>query len=512
MKMKLLVFLNLIFVFFTITMSQNNNLTILPSNDVITWAKAYVEFMPSSSSSIIETSDGGFMVMGYTLNPYNGEFNILLIKLNKNGKIIWDKMYGGKNYSTHGTSIVETPDEEFLMAGKILLSDQSQFKILLAKLDFNGNILWAKTYDENGIGETIRLVNVSDGGYILLGFTNSNITGNSKVLVIKLNSSGEEIWAKAYEIPDNNYYISTVVETLDSGFLVVGGIYSQDAEGYKPFVFKIDSNGNISWGKTYSCPENFQLSSAVEAGDGGTIISGTVVLENQLPDGVVIKLTSTGKVKWAKAIGGSSYDGLNSITKTSDGKFVSSGYTRSFGAGNTDLFLMKFDENANIIWNKRFGEFRTNEVSNCIVETSDGGLISAGSIRDFSSSSNFLVVKTDSEGNIEDCSYMVDCSPDITPLNLEENFKIPIANNSELNISNFSLPSEDLFLSVKKICVKKGDINDDGVVDMRDIVYFANYFTENHNEMPDDTSNWDMNEDGKITLSDLILLIIKVEG
>ena len=245
------------------------------------------------------------------------------------------------------------------MAGATNSFGVGSYDILLIKADANGNIIWSKTYGGTNYEDAYFVQQTSDGGYIVAGVTNSFGAGGHDIFLIKTDASGNLQWAKTYG--GTNYdYAYSVQQTSDGGYIVAGLTTSFGASGYDIFLIKTDGNGNIIWAKTYM---------------------------------------------------GIYEDGAYYVQQTSDGGYILTGYTSSFGAGDYGIFLIKTDANGNIIWTKTYGG-TGDEQAYSVKQTSDGGYIVAGRTRSFGAGSwDVFLVKTDANGNIGSCSIVQDASP-----------------------------------------------------------------------------------------------------
>jgi hypothetical protein len=240
---------------------------------------------------------------------------------------------------------------------------------------------FAKSYggayedDANSVQQT------SDGGYIVAGYTESFGAGGD-IFLIKTDASGNVIWAKTYG-GTGNEWPSSAQQTSDGGYIVAGYTESFGAGSADAFLIKTDANGNIIWAKTYGGTDDDWAYSIQQTSDGGYIVAGwTRSFGAGLYDFFLIKTDADGNLEWSKTYGGASDDRANSVQQTTDGGYIVAGRTSSFGAGSVDAFLIKTDENGNIIWAKTYGGASDDRV-NSVQQTSDGGYIVAGHTMSF---------------------------------------------------------------------------------------------------------------------------------
>jgi uncharacterized protein YuzE len=342
-----------------------------------TWAKSYGGSASDEAYSIQQTSDGGFIVAGISYSFGAGGWDIWVLKLDANGNVVWQKTYGGFDYD-YAWSIQETSDGGFIVAGGTYSFDAGGIKCWILKLDANGNVTWSKTF-YSGIFRSIQ--EMSDGGFIVAGV---NWSTAEPFWVLKLDAKGNVAWQKGYKGPQMFDSAESIQQTSDGGFIVGGETYTSVFGTYYScnWVLKLDVNGNVVWQKTYGCSDDV-TNSIRQTSDGGFIVAG---------NNLVLKLDANGNVIWQKKYDGS---GAGSIQETSDGGFIA--------AGN---LVLKLDANGNVTWSKTCGgSFGS------IQETSDGGFIVAGDTKSFGAGeSDFWILKLDENGNIPGCDFVQDIS------------------------------------------------------------------------------------------------------
>jgi len=243
----------------------------LSTNGEVIWQKTYRESGSNLARYVLSISDG-FVVAGETSSFGTGNADFWVLKLNSSGDVIWQKTYGGSN-NDRIYSIQKTPsDNGFIIAGETSSFGTGNTDFWVLKLDSSGNVLWQKTY--GGINDDIAssIQETLDGGFIVAGETSSFGTGNADFWLLKLNSSGDVIWQKTYG-GSNNDRIHSIQTTSDGGFIVAGETSSSGAGNADFWVLKLDGNGNIGSGCSV-----IGTSSATVSSTGITAVdsSGTV--------------------------------------------------------------------------------------------------------------------------------------------------------------------------------------------------------------------------------------------
>jgi len=424
----------------------------------VKFAKTYGGTNDDYASSVQQTSDGGYIVAGWTYSFGAGDDDIFLIKTDENGNIQWAKTYGGTN-SDPSWFVQQTSDGGYILAGWTISFGAGNNDILLIKTDANGDIIWAKTYGGTSHDYAYSVQQTSDGGYIVAGRTSSFGAGGYDFFLIKTDANGNIIWAKTYGGTswDNAY---SVQQTSDGGYILIGETYSFGAGSNDFLLIKTDANGDIIWAKTYGEWWYDYASSVQQTSDGGYIVAGlTYSFGAGDGDFFLIKTDENGNIQWAKTYGGTYYDRAWSVQQTSDGGYIVAGHTQSFGAGYWDIFLIKTDANGNIQWAKTYGG-TNNDWAYSVQQTSDGGYIVAGHTQSFGAGYwDIFLIKTDANGNIGSCGIVGNASPTVNTVSPTVNTPSPSVSSPSLTANSVSPNVTSPTPSSSQVCVLSFDDN-----------------------------------------------------
>jgi len=366
----------------------------------VNWAKTFGGGNRDVAHSIVQTSDGGFIIAGETDSFGAGNADVWILKINANGLIEWEKTYGGSAYDIV-RSIQQTSDDGFIAAGETSsFSFAADTDVWVLKLGANGNTLWQYRYGGNGIDKAYCIRQTSDGGYIVAGETNSFGAAGIDVWVLKLKSDGDIEWEKRYGGAGDDVAHSIQQTTSDGGYIVAGETSSFGAGDIDVWALKLDSNGGIEWQKRYGGGGDDMAHSIQQTSDGGYIVAGeTDFFVIVFADFWVLKLDSNGVVEWEKTYRGSFGDKAYSIHQTSNGGYIIAGKT-SPNPVNADIWVLKLDSIGDIEWQKTYGGNGSNS-ANFIRQTSDLGFIVAGETSFVGAgNADVWVLKLDTNGEI----------------------------------------------------------------------------------------------------------------
>ncbi len=330
----------------------------------------------------------------------------------QNPSIQWQKCFGGSN-ADFAENIEITSDGGYIIAGYTsstngnVTSNHGGTDAWIIKTDASGNIQWQKTFGGTNDDVATAIKQTSDGGYVFIGNTSSNngdVSGyhdNGDIWVVKLSANGNLEWQKC--IGGYNDDVAYSMDITTNGDIVIAGATNSDDGditynngGYDFCVVKISANGVIQYVKTYGGYKQDVATSIACTSDGGCIVAGYSSSNDgdvsghhgttSYSDYWVVKLISSGNIEWQKSYGGTNDDEAYAVIQTSDGNYMVAGYTKSNNGdvtsnnsltGYTDFWILKLSSTGNIIWQKNYGGSYY-EKAYSIKPTTDGGFVIGG--------------------------------------------------------------------------------------------------------------------------------------
>lgn len=361
------------------------------------WSRTFGGSLTEECYSGQQTSDGGYVLAGWTTSFGAGDADFWLVKVNEDGDSVWSRTFGGSDIEWCW-SVRQTFDGGYVMAGKTASFGAGWDDIWLVKTDENGDSLWSRTYGGVSWDRCTSVKQTSDSGFILAGSTCSFscVERISDFWLVKTDANGDSLWSRTFGGIKSEEG-RCVVQTSDGGYILAGHTHSFGMGKYDFWLVKTDEHGNSLWSRTFGGKSDDKCRSVQQTSDGGYILAGkTYSFELDTGDFWLVKTDENGDSLWSRTFGGSAYESCRSVQQTSDGGYILAGWAESFGAGNSDMWLVKTDENGDSLWSRAFGG-NFNDGAYFVEQMSDGGYVLAGLTESFGTGIDYWLVKTEPE-------------------------------------------------------------------------------------------------------------------
>ena len=394
-------------------------------------------------TSLIATSDGGYLVGGYfysddiKVGEYeltnNGSYDGMIIKYNELGEVEWANSVGGSE-DDEIESVVETSDEGYIAVGyfksiSIKLEAYTLnntrgnggyygYEGMIIKYSSSGEVEWASSIGGSSIDYIFSVAATNDGGYIVGGsFSSDEIqvgkdklinNGSSDAIIIKYSSAGEVEWVSSVG-GNSSECIYSVVATNDGGYIAGGyfnsssfqvGKYTVTNNGSADgIIIKYSNSGEVEWVTSIGENKDERIRTIVATSDGGYIVGGCFssdeiqvgkdkLINNGSSDGMIIKYSNAGEVEWTTSVGGDGEDEIRSISETSEEGYIVGGYFNSsiqiendklISNGDDDGFIIKYSSRGKVEWTKGIGGTNSDKIF-AVDQTNDRGIIVGGDL------------------------------------------------------------------------------------------------------------------------------------
>jgi hypothetical protein len=295
----------------------------LDAEGYIQWVKQFSTYFDPQHSNLFVAHDGDFVFAGNSAEGFG------ILKISSEGKIKWQKEFSTPGYDSL-SSIIQTSDEGYALTGYTVFS--GRVHIFVMKFNPEGDIEWQKIYAGTAEEYSSSIIESADNGYIVAGYTYS--FGSNDFWILWLDGSGEIRQQKTYGDSEGSEQANSILLTTDNALIVAG---MQTAPGIKSnlWVLKIDSAGDVIWQKTYKTNNGESVQNLLSDGiDSSLLLLSSGTSENYTS--WLMKLNSAGDVEWQKSYGGTVNNRLTSIRLQKDGYILAGQKDGNFWLFNTD--------------------------------------------------------------------------------------------------------------------------------------------------------------------------------
>lgn len=300
------------------------------------WTREYGGKSDDRGYSVQQTGDGGFIIVGKTRSFGAGGFDAYLIRIDSIGDTLWTKTYGTVD-NEEGWSVDLTSDGGFVIAGWTTHVNPPGYNVYLVRTDSVGDTLWNKTYQD---GEAYSVKHTKDKGFIVTGY--SVDTANNydyQLFLIRTDSTGDTLWTKTYGDKDSPEEGRSVQQTIDNGFIISGskGVGKSD----NTYLIRTDSRGDTLWTKMYNLGDITRGNSLEQTGDSGFIVAGCIG-----GDVLILRTDHKGETLWTKTYGTETLiETGKSVQQTSDGGYIVAGTGRlETDSSGVYMILIRLDK------------------------------------------------------------------------------------------------------------------------------------------------------------------------
>ena len=311
------------------------------------WSETYGGGSDDVAEAVIPVKDG-FMLAGSTWSIGSEGQSLYVLRISEKGELLWENGYYSKKRDRYlGRSLVKINDEHVMVAGseEHIKFFNSDVLCYLSGININGQEKWVQRYGGNNPDRANSIIKVKDG-FVFAGVTETWGHDGKNMYVVKIDASGKRLWHNAFGY-DYDEEVQQVIATRDGGYILVGTTNSDHRKLQDVYVVKIDANGNKQWQHHYGGRSDEEGFGIVEDDDGYVIVGSTESTKDRTSDVYLLKIDKNGAVFWTKTYGGFGNDAGQAIVKAEDG-FVITGYSQGPISRGKDLYLLKVDRNGDL--------------------------------------------------------------------------------------------------------------------------------------------------------------------
>jgi len=382
---------------------------------------------------IQQTSDDGYVVTGKTDSNPSKSTNIFLAKFNSDGSQQWYKTFGGRDVEW-GKSVKQTKDGGYIITGwTASYATNGNYDLWIVKTDSDGNEEWNKVVKTYIASDGLDIEQTIDGGYVVVGEVAKavNNQGIMDAWLLKIDSNGNTEWSKKFGGNQRDVFFEVEL-TSDNGYVCLGYTVSNSSDNKRDYwIVKTDSLGNMQWNENYDGIGGDDWGRRIrQTDDDGYIFTGASNDPNDHFQIMLVKTNSSGEEEWRKNYGGQYSAQGRGLDITSDGNFILSGSIDHYKNGNTNGWLLKVDNNGDILWDKQFGTRSNIADLEYVQQCEDGGFICTGKSFSSSTQSDYMLIKVNKFGTVSVEENQLIFSEDF---NLSQNYPNPFNPTTKIN-------------------------------------------------------------------------------
>ncbi|MBR9974731.1 MAG: T9SS type A sorting domain-containing protein [Bacteroidetes bacterium] len=366
-----------------------------------TFERAYGGERFDSGSQVLETADGGFIVLGTTRSVSNDTTDAWVVRTDAKGDTLWTKTYGGNKWDS-GIALQPGSDGGYVL----VLSSNSvsdNYDILLIKIDEQGGTVWSKVYGGPQTDYPHAMASTNEGGYVILAHTLSFGMGSLDYYLLKVDQKGDSLWSRTYGGVGSDWG-GTVQQTADGGYILSGDTQSFGDEDGDVYLVKTDAAGDTLWTRTYGGAGRDRAYNVQQTRDNGYLVVGyTEGLGAAEENGLIIKTDAAGEMEWTQVINGDKNCRLLHARELSLDDYLVAGSAYVNEEKDYDAYLLRLDGSGSPVWTRYFGGTKYDQ-ADFVGQTSDGGFVFVGGTESFGPDKGYemYLVKTDGDGNATD--------------------------------------------------------------------------------------------------------------
>lgn len=318
------------------------------------WLKVLGGPNMDQGNCVQQTADMGYIVAGTTWRRAHSRSDVFLTRTDSEGNVLWSSVFGGRERD-HGSEVLQTTDGGYIVVGDTASYGAGSADVYLIKTDATGRNLWSKTFGGTRDDRGYSVQQAADGGYIVAGKTESFGEGEEEGFLVRTDSRGELLWKRTFGGKGRDGL--RCVRQTPGGWILVGSTTSLGRGETDIYLIETDPEGNPNWIRTHGGRHGEFGHSVRPTKDGGYIAAGHIWPSGSLgnTDVYLLKTDRRGSKMWDQKFGGAGFDYAYCVQQTADGGYIVVGRSTSFGNQNDKVYLIKTDSDGNLMWHRIYG-------------------------------------------------------------------------------------------------------------------------------------------------------------
>jgi hypothetical protein len=361
--------------------------------------------------ALVQSRDGGFLMVGYTESFGSGGKDIYAVKTDGMGEYEWSKTYGGSGDDI-GWKVVSTSDSGFIIAGTSNSYNSSNADALIFKIDKQGTVDWTRSISNDSVEDAYNIIASRFGGFYITGFIHTDTMGD-EAFVAKMNSSGTINWytrigspgdEEGYGLAEDNQRNVIICGQTTYDSITEGGLTQSNSDA---FLAKLTDKGDLTWMKTYGTTEDETAWSVAVDGNNYVFTGWTEGTFTGSKDIMYVRTDTSGRIQDNSTYSSFGDDRAFDIQPVQGSKYLITGYVNPTGA-NRDFLFLRVSQDGSMEAYNLIGDLNNDgHWPSEIIPTPDRGAIMFGTSNSFSTDRDFYLIKLDATGGTP-CNSLFD--------------------------------------------------------------------------------------------------------
>ena len=284
----------------------------------------------------LETRDGEFVCAGDSLSV-DADSDALVVKFDAVGRVLWQRLLGGSLADT-GRALIETADGGVLLVGSSASFGAGSDDAWIVKLSANGAIEWQRTYGGSGSDAGYGIAAAGADQFVVVGETGSFGDPDGDAWTFKIDGSGGLLWQKSIGGPNRDS--ANAIRAIKGGFILGAQTESFGAGGSDAWLIQLNGAGAVAWQKAYGGSGSDSLFGIAALSDRGLLAVGETSFGQSGPAGWILRVNRNGAIEWQRIYGGAGNESLYAAQELVDGRLIAAGYSDTYGT-RVDALLLR---------------------------------------------------------------------------------------------------------------------------------------------------------------------------